>query len=178
MAQGVYGIELNRVSLILLPSYAFAAIVAMNSGKVVARLGSFRSLCTALVFSGIALAVGSLAMDRGMFALGLCACMFSGGYALVYAPFMQIVISTLAPDQIGAGIGFFNLMTSMGPSLMIVLTGKMMTAGMMAHSFGIVKEGAALFSNLLLVFIAVLALVIVILKMNQRTFGMKGESVS
>lgn len=114
-------------------------------------------------------------MDKSIVVLGICACLFSGGYAMVYAPFMQIVVSTLAPEQIGAGIGFFNLMTSIGPSLMIVLTGKMMTAEAMTRQIGIVKDTAALFSNILFVFMAVLAVVIISLVFNKKTFGLKGE---
>lgn len=175
MAQGVHGIPLNRVSMLLLPSYAIAALIALNSGKIVKRFGSFRLLCTALLMSGFALAVGAVAMDKSIVVLGICACLFSGGYAMVYAPFMQIVVSTLAPEQIGAGIGFFNLMTSIGPSLMIVLTGKMMTAEAMTRQIGIVKDTAALFSNILFVFMAVLAVVIISLAFNKKTFGLKGE---
>lgn len=44
----------------------------------------------------------------------------AGGFALVYAPFMEIVISTLCRNRWG-GNRVLNLMTSIGPSLLITL---------------------------------------------------------
>lgn len=170
MAQGIYQVTLDKVSLILLPSYVFAAVIAMNSGRIVTRFKSFRTLCGALILVAAALAFGALGTDRGVLALGICACLFAGGFALVYAPFMEIVISTLAPEQVGVGIGFFNLMTSIGPSLLITLTGRMMSARGMAEGPSLAKGNAGLYSNILLVFMAVLLVVFIILRVKKNDY--------
>lgn len=163
-------VTLDKVSLILLPSYVFAAVIAMNSGRIVTRFKSFRTLCGALILVMAALAFGALGTDRGMLVLGTCACLFAGGFAMVYAPFMEIVISTLAPEQVGVGIGFFNLMTSIGPSLLITLTGRMMSARELAGGPSLVKGNAGLYSNILMVFAAVLLVVFIILRMKKSCY--------
>lgn len=161
MASSVQGISLDRVSLILLPSYVLAALVAVNSGKVVEGFGGMKTLKMALLLIILALLFGAATLGRGVFFLGLSACLFAGGYGLVYAPFMQLVIGTLKPEQLGAGIGFFNLMTSVGPSLLIVLTGKMM-ATLSAGS------GAGVFRTILFVYAGILVLVLAILYVFQK----------
>lgn len=170
MAQGIYEAALDKVSLILLPSYLFAAVIAMNSGRIVKRFKSFRTLCGALVIAFFSLILGALGADKGVVVLAGCACLFAGGFSLVYAPFMKMVIATLEPDQVGVGIGFFNLMTSIGPSILITLTGKMMSSGRFTHSLGLVKGNAVLYSNILLVFMAVLLFVYMILNGKKNIF--------
>ena len=123
-----------------------------------------------MILVAAALAFGALGTDRGVLALGICACLFAGGFALVYAPFMEIVISTLAPEQVGVGIGFFNLMTSIGPSLLITLTGRMMSARGLAEGPSLAKGNAGLYSNILLVFVAVLLVVFIILRMKKNDY--------
>lgn len=175
MAQGVHGIALDQVSLLLLPSYVLAACIAMNSGKIVNRFKGFPTLCGALLLIVFSLIFGALFLDKSVILLGISACLFAGSYALIYAPFMQIVISTLAPEQIGAGIGFFNLMTSVGPSILIVLTGKMMASASMGHSIIPVGEKAAVYSNILLVFAAVVFFAFLCLKAGRSRFEKKEE---
>lgn len=170
MAQGIYKSALDKVSLLLLPSYLFAAVIAMNSGRIVRHFKSFQTLCGALVIASAALIFSAFGADKGVIVLAVCACLFAGGFSLVYAPFMEIVIATLAPEQVGVGIGFFNLMTSIGPSILITLTGKMMSSGSFTHSLGLVKGNAVLYSNILLVFMAVLLLVFIILNGKKKIF--------
>lgn len=170
MAQGIYEISLDRVSLVLLPSYVCAAVIAMNSGRIVRRFKSFYTLCAALLLILGSLVFGVFGTDRGLTVLGICACLFAGGYALVYAPFMELVLSTLASEQVGVGIGFFNLMTSIGPSILITLTGKMMSFKTLAEGSLFVKGTAGLYSNILLVFMVILVFVFMMLKLKQNTF--------
>lgn len=170
LVQGVYGVSLDRVSLILLPSYVLAAAVAINSGRIVTALKSFRTLYIAFMIIAFALLLGAFGADQSMAVLAGCACLFACGFALVYAPFMEIVISTLAPEQVGVGIGFFNLMTSIGPSLFITLTGKLLSSNSLSHSLGFVSQRAGLYSNILLVFTGVLFMVSMVLLYKKKDF--------
>ena len=86
----------------------------------------------------------------------------------LYPPFLKLVIKTLDLDKLGAGIGFFNLVTGIGPSLMIVLTGKMMSMPQFAKGFGIVKTEASLFSNILFIYAILLLFIAVVLLLKRR----------
>lgn len=176
LTQGIYELPLDKVSMILLPSYLFAAIAGINSGKIVEKIGGFKTLVSSLCLGIIALIFTALLMDKSIILLCIGACLFSSAFALLYAPFMQLVISTLNKNQIGVGIGFFNLMTSIGPSLMIVLTGKMMGIESLESHLSIISSKAAIFSNILAIFSLLLVLVIIVLLIIQKSLSGKENS--
>lgn len=173
LAQATYDINLDKVSMIMLPSYLIAAITGMNSGRIVERLGSFKTLLISLGFGVASLLVTAFLMDKGIVLLGVAACLFSSAFALLYAPFLKLVISTLDRNQLGVGIGFFNLMTSIGPSLLIVLTGKMMSSSALSFNLGLTADRVAIFSNILLVFAGLLLVVILVLISRKKVLGGK-----
>ena len=96
---------------------------------------------------------------------------------MIYAPFMKIVVSTLKPSEIGAGIGFFNLMTSIGPSILIVLTGKMMSMKIMTRPLPIVTGTASLYANILFVLAMMYFVILCVLLLMKNNYHFeKGES--
>ena len=112
--------------------------------------------------------------DKGIILLGLGALLYAASFGFLYPPFLKLVIKTLDLDKLGAGIGFFNLVTGIGPSLMIVLTGKMMSMPQFAKGFGIVKTEASLFSNILFIYAILLLFIAVVLLLKKKIY-MKGE---
>ncbi len=177
MAQTVHEIPLNQVSLIILPSYVIAIISGANSGKIVNRLGAFKTLCAMTAFLIAVLALCAVTLDKGPFVLGIFCCLFAGGCSMIYAPFMTIVVSTLKPSEIGAGIGFFNLMTSIGPSILIVLTGKMMSMEIMTRPLSIVSDMPSLYANILFVLAMMYFVILCVLLLMKNNYHFeKGES--
>lgn len=173
MAQAIYSITLDKVSAILFPGYLTAAFVGANSGKIVEKIGSSRALTVALCFVVMDLIFGALWVDKGIIVIGIVAALFSGGYALIYSLFIKEVLATLRPDQIGAGVGFFNLLTSIGPSLLTVLTGKMLASSAMHYSFGFVEAHGSVFSNIWLVFASCLVFVVLVLSYKKKILDKK-----
>lgn len=170
MAQGIYNLTLDKVSMIILPSFILAAIVGVNSGKLVENLGSFKTLIFALISTVTASLFTAFTADKGILWLGAAASLYAAAFALIYAPFMKLVIGTLEMDKIGAGIGLFNLMTGIGPSLMIVFTGNLMNNPSIAVDFGIVASNAALFSNILLIYAFILVISMIILWIKRKSY--------
>ena len=177
MAQTVHEIPLNQVSLIILPSYVIAIISGANSGKIVNRLGAVKTLCAMTAFLIAVLGLCAVTLDKSPFVLGIFCCLFAGGCSMIYAPFMTIVVSTLKPSEIGAGIGFFNLMTSIGPSILIVLTGKMMSMKIMTRPLPIVTGTASLYANILFVLATMYFVILCVLLLMKNNYHFeKGES--
>ncbi|MDD3138804.1 MAG: MFS transporter [Lachnospiraceae bacterium] len=175
MAQGIYGLSLDKISLILLPSYICAAFMGANSGKIVNKFGDYKALLIAVLGGACTSFIAAVVADRGIIMLGISAALFASSFAFMYAPFMKMVIGTLPMNMIGAGIGFFNLITGIGPSLFIVFTGKMMSTPQLATSLGIVSREASLFSNILLVYVVILVVVALVLLLKRKTFNKGGE---
>lgn len=174
LAQSIYNVALDKVSMIILPSYICAAITGLNGGKLVEKIGSYKTLLISLGFGIFSLIFAALFMDKGILLLGIAACLFSSSFALLYPPFMKLVIATLDLHQIGVGIGFFNLMTSIGPSVLIVLTGKMMETPTLQIGFLGANTAYSVFFNILIIFAVLLLVVIGILLVIKKDLY-KGE---
>lgn len=170
MAQGVHNLSLDKVSMILLPSFLCAALIGANSGKVVDKLGCFKTLLLAILLAVFSSIIAALSVDKGIIILGVVAALYAGSFALMYSPFIKLVIGTLQMHQVGVGIGFFNLMTGIGPSLLIAITGKMLSMPELQADLGLVTSKGALFSNILLIYAALLAISFVVLFLNKKSY--------
>ncbi|EGT3615765.1 MFS transporter [Clostridium perfringens] len=170
MAQGVYELTLDKVSLLLFPTFICAILVGANSGKIVEKLGSFKTLSLAIFCSIGSSLIAAICVDKGIVMISIAETLYAGSFALMYAPFMKLVTGTLQMNQVGVGIGFFNLMTGIGPSLLIAITGKMLSMSSLAKDLGLVAAKGALFSNILLIYAALLVVSILVLFVNKKLY--------
>lgn len=167
-AQSIYQISPSKLGLLLLPNYIVVSIVGSNVGRIVKKFGSFKAMFTAMGIIIFCLLAGALVIDKNIFFLTSTALVIAGLYALPYTPFMQVVVSTLKPEQIGTGVGFFTLLKSVGQSVMIVITGKLIAMPIMHTNLHLVSEKATVFSNVMLVFAIVLLCVVTILSVQIK----------
>lgn len=170
MAQGMYEIALDKVSLLLFPTFLASIFVGANSGKIVERLGSFKTLALAIFCAICASLIAAVCVDKGTVMIGASAILYAASFAFMYAPFMKLVTGTLEMNQVGVGIGFFNLMTGIGPSLFIAITGKLLSMTSLMKDIGLVEAKGALFCNILLIYAALLLLSILILFVNKKSY--------
>lgn len=170
MAQGMYEMELAKVSLLMFPTFIASILVGANSGKIVEKLGSFKTLSLSITCAICSSIIAALLVDKGTFMIGLSAVLYTASFAFTYAPFMKLVTSTLEMNQMGVGIGFFNLMTGIGPSLFIAITGKMMSMPSFTKNLGLVAKEGALYSNIFLVYAVLLIISILILTLNKKSY--------
>ena len=170
MAQGMYDLALDKVSLLLLPTYAASILMGANSGRIVEKLGSFRTLLLAIFCAVCSSLIAAFCVDKGVVMIGIAAILYTGSFAFMYAPFMKLVTGTVEMNQLGVGIGFFNLMTGIGPSLFIAITGKLLTMTSLAKDVGLVEAKGALFSNILLIYAALLAVSILVFLVNKKSY--------
>lgn len=171
MAQGIYGLTLDKVSLLLLPMFASAILVGANSGKIVEKLGSFKTLSLAIACAIVASLIAAVCVDKGIVMISIAAALYAGSFAFMYAPFMKLVTGTLQMNQVGVGIGFFNLMTGIGPSLLIAVTGKMLSIPALARDLGLVAANGAIYSNILLIYVILLLVSILALFINKKSYN-------
>lgn len=177
MAQGVYGLQLDKVSLLLLPTYATSILIGANSGKIVEKLGSFKTLLLAISCAICSSIASAFCADKGVVMIGITAILYTGSFAFMYAPFMKLVTGTLKMNQVGVGIGFFNLMTGIGPSLFIAITGKMLTMTSLTKNLGLVETKASLFSNILLIYAVFLVISLFLFYVNKKSYKNQSDKL-
>lgn len=171
MAQGVYDLTLDKVSMLLFPTFICAILVGANSGKIVEKLGSFKTLSLAIICSVCSSFIAAVCVDKGIVMLSISASLYAGSFALMYSPFMKLVTGTLHKNQVGVGIGFFNLMTGIGPSLFIAITGKMLSTPSLVKDLGLVAENSSVYSNILLIYATLLVISILVLFINKKSYN-------
>ena len=80
-------------------------------------------------------------------------------------------------NQVGVGIGFFNLMTGIGPSLFIAITGKMLTMTSLTKNLGLVETKASLFSNILLIYAVFLVISLFLFYVNKKSYKNQSDKL-
>ncbi|GAA0085928.1 tetracycline efflux MFS transporter Tet(38) [Clostridium sp. CTA-7] len=171
--KAVYKITPDKISLILLPSYIVVIIVGANVGRIVNKLGTYKTMYTALGAIIVCMLGGSVLIDKNIFVAAIIACLVAGLYALPYTAFMQVVISTLKPEQMGTGVGVFTLIKGIGQSVMIVVTGKLISLQIMHLDLHLVAKNASVFSNIMIVFGIALMLALVVLSIQMKKGNVK-----
>lgn len=178
LAAALYGLESEAVSVILLPSYLAAMVVAGFVGRITARLGIRKSMLTALFVSFAALVVEAVLVEKGVVLLIICSCVFSGGLSL-YSPAVQaLVFQSLPADKAGVGSGIYGLIFNVGMALGAAIAGAMLGSRILQKNAMIpgVGESASIYSNILLIFSGVMVLGAIIVTLNRETlFGKRDE---
>ncbi|MEO5302284.1 MFS transporter [Enterococcus cecorum] len=168
LLQTIYQIGLDKVSLVILPSYFCGALMGFQGGKLVEKYGSYKVLTISLSLSTLAFIITAIFIQSNIFTICILACVIAASFALLYPPFMKLVNQTLDISQIGVGIGFFNLMTSIGPSILIVLTGKMMMSPLLQKSLFLTQKSYTFYQHILLIYAALLILAVIIINLFSK----------
>ena len=160
----VYGMKLDTISLLFIPAYVLATIIGAMSGKIAKVLGNKQSITLALLLIAGSLLVGGLFIDTSVWVFVISMILFSGSFALMYAPMLDTMIGTISKEHSGAALGFYNLVLNIAASIGIAYTAAMMDSKLLQQNVvGAAREGSiSLYSNVLfiLTFIAVIALVV------------------
>lgn len=170
MASNVHGIEPSRISMILLPSYVVSMAIGIMGSKITQKIGVTKTLITALGSMAAGLLLGTFFLDKSIVLLVVMACLFNGGFSILYTPIMTLVINSLPEKMRGTGLGFFNLCIKITSSTGIVITGKLLTVKAL-QEHAVVKSMAAagsIYSNILLIFLVVVVLSFVTVNIAKK----------
>ncbi|PJM73488.1 hypothetical protein CS006_05490 [Bifidobacterium primatium] len=173
LGANVYGMTSAQVSLVLLPALIIATISGTSSGAIVGRLGrrTTITLGASLMFLGSLSA--ALCVLAGPVALTACIALFYGGMAMLYSPTVDTVLGTLPAEQSGRGVGMNDLAMQGAGSIGIAIFGTPIATNSLAGGNPVTNligaSGAASnYTNLLLVYAAVMAVSIIWFRVNSR----------
>lgn len=107
--QNLYGLQLDTISLLLLPGYVTAVIIGALSGEIADKLNSTQTTVIAIISIIISLILPGVLINGPVIIFVISMMLFSGAYALMYAPLLERCVSTIPPEKSGTAIGFYNL---------------------------------------------------------------------
>ncbi|MGG3891188.1 MFS transporter [Metabacillus fastidiosus] len=125
LLEKVYGLGLDTISLLLIPGYITAVIIGAFSGKIAKVLNNRQAIPLAMILIAISLFVPGLFLESSVIVFVFSMMLFSGSFALMYAPMLNACISTIPPEKSGTAIGFYNLVLNVAASIGIAYTAAM-----------------------------------------------------
>ncbi|MDR7002904.1 MFS transporter [Neobacillus niacini] len=153
LLEKIYGLKLDTISLLLIPAYVLAATVGALSGKIARVMGSRQCIMIAMTGIIVSLLVGGFFVKTSVVIFVVSMILFSSSFALMYAPMLDSCISTIAKENSGTAVGFFNLILNVAASIGIAYTAAMMDhSAMRVRLIGYISNpDASMYSNILLV---------------------------
>ncbi|MGF9976996.1 MFS transporter [Viridibacillus arvi] len=124
--EGIYDLKLDMISLLLIPGYVASVIVGSLSGKIGRVLSSKQATMMALCGIAVALLIPGLFTESTVVIYVLSMIIFSGSFALMYAPLLDTCLSTIPKEKSGTAIGFYNLTINVSGSIGIAYTAAML----------------------------------------------------
>ncbi|MEH7748646.1 MFS transporter, partial [Neobacillus drentensis] len=122
LLEKIYGFKLDTISLILIPAYVLAATVGVLSGKIARVMGSRQCITIAMAGIIVSLLLGGFFVKTSVVIFVVSMILFSSSFAFMYAPMLDSCISTIAKENSGTAIGFFNLILNVAASIGIAYT--------------------------------------------------------
>ncbi|OMC85911.1 MFS transporter [Viridibacillus sp. FSL H7-0596] len=124
--EGIYDLKLDMISLLLIPGYVASVIIGSLSGKIGQVLSSKQATMMALFGIAVALLIPGLFTESTVVIYVLSMIVFSGSFALMYAPLLDTCLSTIPKEKSGTAIGFYNLTINVSGSIGIAYTAAML----------------------------------------------------
>ncbi|MGE7920631.1 MFS transporter [Viridibacillus sp. NPDC093762] len=122
----IYDLKLDMISLLLIPGYVISVIIGALSGKIGNVLSSKQATLIALCGIAVALFIPGLFTESSVVIYVLSMVIFSGSFALMYAPLLDTCISSIPKEKSGTAIGFYNLTINVAGSIGMSYTAAML----------------------------------------------------
>jgi len=121
----VYKLQLDTISLLLIPGYVTAIIVGALSGKIAEVFSSKQAIAIAIICVSISLVLPAVFVNGSVILYVISMVLFSGSFAFMYAPMLDTCVSLIPEEKVGTAIGFFNLTLNVAASIGIAYTAAM-----------------------------------------------------
>lgn len=133
LLQKMYNLQLDTISLLLIPGYVTAIIIGSLSGKTAKVLTNKQAVSIAMGTIVCSLALpGIVGSSIPVYVISMV--LFSGSFAFMYAPLLDSCVSSIPAEKSGTAIGFYNLVLNVAVSIGITYTASLMDV----VSFGMV----------------------------------------
>ncbi|MBV6715877.1 MFS transporter [Paenibacillus chitinolyticus] len=125
LLQKMYNLQLDTISLLLIPGYVTAILIGSLSGKIAKVLTNKQAVSIAMIIIVCSLALPGL-IGGSVIVYVLSMLLFSGSFAFMYAPMLDSCIRSIPVERSGTAIGFYNLVLNVAVSIGITYTASLM----------------------------------------------------
>lgn len=153
LLENIYGLQLDTISLMLIPGYATAVIVGALSGKIAKIFSSRQAIMIAMTCIAISVLLPGLFTESSAALFVFSMILFSGSFAFMYAPMLDSCVRTMPTEKTGTAIGFYNLVLNVAASIGISYTAAMIDAISFSQALFVIT-GIAIGALLLYVILA------------------------
>ncbi len=150
LLEKVYGLQLDTISLLLIPGYVAAVIIGALSGKIAKVFSSKQAIMIAMATIAISLILPGLFTESSVVIFVISMVLFSGSFAFMYAPMLESCVRTMPKEKSGTAIGFYNLVLNVAASIGISYTATMIDSISFSSTLFVIS-GVALAALLLFV---------------------------
>lgn len=99
LLEKIYGLQLDTISLLLIPGYIAATIVGALSGKVAKVMGSKQCITLAMSSIIVSLLLGGFFINTSVVVFVISMVLFSSSFAFMYAPLLDSCICTIEKEK-------------------------------------------------------------------------------
>ena len=180
VGEKLYGITSATVSLLILPAFICAAVIATFSGSLINRWGSRACLIAAAVLMILGTGGYALTLRYGAAALSVTAVLFYTGMGLIFSPIYNNSLSTLPGSETGRGVGMNDLAMQGSAAVGVTILGGLISSVGAGGSHGkaLAPAQAALlasgYSQILWIITGIEALGLVLVLVFSRASGSRG----
>ncbi|MCC2683289.1 MAG: transporter [Paenibacillaceae bacterium] len=148
----LYGMDTDSIGLLMFPGAASAVIFGKVAGNLTVKRGSHAVVYSGLAFVAISLFLQSSFIGQWVWFIGMALILMYIGFSFVQTALTETVTQILPNPQIGVGMGFFNMTSTISGAVVTAMVAKAMKQNLFAFPFHplIADPHAWLYANLIL----------------------------
>jgi len=157
MLHAMQGLTTDDIGLVMFPGAFSAVIFGTVSGNITAKKGSYFAFSIGFVLISAALLVLAGLTDKSVWLTSAVLVMMYIGFSFVQTSMAETITQSLPVEQIGVGMGFYGLAAFISGAVGTAGVASLLDSSLLSAPLlpFISKPGAHLYSNLMLVFAAI-----------------------
>ena len=152
MFSSIYGLNTDKIGLLMFPGAFSAVIFGSVAGKLTVKRGSHFVVYSGLTLVALSLLLNSSFIGMWVWYLGIALILMYIGLSFVQTALTESVTQIMPVEQIGVGMGLFNMTSIISGAVVTALVAKAMKQELFAFRFHpfISDPHAYMYANLLL----------------------------
>lgn len=153
MLSKMYGLSTENIGLIMFPGAISAVIFGKVAGNMTVKRGSHYVVYLGLILIAVSLLLQSSTIGLWVWYIGVALIMMYIGFSFMQTALTESITQVLPVHQIGIGMGFFNMTSTIAGAVVTALVAKVMEKELFAFPLHplISDSHAYLYGNLILI---------------------------
>ncbi|MCY9697315.1 MFS transporter [Paenibacillus alginolyticus] len=176
MLSNIYGLDTEHIGLIMFPGAISAVVFGKVAGNMTVKRGSHYVVYLGLILIAASLLLQSSSIGLWVWYIGAALIMMYIGFSFMQTALTETITQILPVQQIGVGMGFFNMTSTISGAVVTALVAKVMEKELLAFPLHplISDSHAYLYGNLILILCLV---VIASTLLYFASFGKKNQQL-